>query len=95
MTIDSKGSGFIEVHGVIKSINDSQLLIDTINSVKYYGTIYLTIFDSFVITSSVIGYLIKLVEDDKIEVHLEIGNDTLYQLLNDLGLTQLFHVRLH
>jgi len=48
--------------------------------------------DSISITSSVIGYLNKLVNIDNIEVYLKIKEQELYELLRDLELDKVFHI---
>jgi len=43
--------------------------------------------------SAMIGYLMKLIEQDKISLTIYIGNERLSELLDDLGLTQAFNIK--
>ena len=45
-------------------------------------------------TSTVIGYLMKLVNIDKITISMIVGDQRLYQLLDELSLVKAFNVRL-
>jgi hypothetical protein len=44
-------------------------------------------------TSTVIGFLMKLVNVDQVRVSLVVGDQRLFQLLEDLSLVQTFNVR--
>ena len=44
-------------------------------------------------TSTVIGHLMKLVNIDKITVSMTVGDERLYQLLEELSLIHSFNVR--
>ena len=82
----------IEVEGVIKSISDSQMLIDAINQVSSSGSVILKIKDSFSIPSTVIGHLLKQ-SDAGVNITVEVSEEILYELLDDLGLASRFNVR--
>jgi len=82
----------IEVEGVIKSISDSQMLIDAINQVSSSGSLILKIKDSFSIPSTVIGHLLKQ-SDSAVNITVEVSEEILYELLDDLGLASRFNVR--
>jgi hypothetical protein len=82
----------IEVEGVIKSISDSQMLIDAINQVSSSGSLVLKIKDSFSIPSTVIGHLLKQ-SDMGVNISVEVSEEILYELLDDLGLASKFNVR--
>jgi hypothetical protein len=91
MEIKQAGS-IIEVDGVIKTINDSQMLVNAIKDASRSGSVIIKINDSFSIPSTVIGELLKL-KDSGIDVTLEVGDDILYELLDDLNLVSTFNVR--
>ena len=91
MEIKEAGS-IIEVDGVIKTINDSQMLVNAIKDASRSGSVIIKINDSFSIPSTVIGELLKL-KDSGIDVTLEVGDDILYELLDDLNLVSTFNVR--
>lgn len=84
----------IEVTGDIKSLQDYTEVKETISKMIFAGSksIQLNITNSASITSSVIGFLIKLINIDKIDLKVATGNSKLYKMLNDLNLTDLFKV---
>jgi len=84
----------VVVKGNVKSIsdfNDIKNAVDAITSTSKHVVIELV--DSISLTSSVIGYLSKLVNVDGVTVELYVGDKGLYDLLNDLGLISLFKVK--
>ena len=91
--MDIKQSGtLVEVNGVIKTINDSQLLVNAIKDASRSGSVLIRINDSFSIPSTVIGELLKI-KDGGIGVTLEVSDAILYELLDDLNLVSAFNVR--
>jgi hypothetical protein len=97
MQIECKGSNELIITGNIKSIEDGIEIKAAINALKEKGakSLLLKIVDSFSMTSTVIGFLMKLVNLDKITVSLLIGDQRLYQLLDELNLVQPFNARLN
>jgi len=91
MEIKQNGT-MIEVDGIIKTINDSQVLVDAIKNASRSGSVIIKINDSFSIPSTVIGELLKI-KDTGVNVNLEVGDDILYELLDDLNLVSTFNVR--
>ena len=89
-SIDNK----VIVEGNIKSMThyrDLKAVID--EKAAVYSKIVIELVDSISITSSVIGYLSKLVNVDGIGLELRVKDENLYNLLDELGLVQLFGVR--
>jgi 3-deoxy-D-manno-octulosonate 8-phosphate phosphatase KdsC-like HAD superfamily phosphatase len=79
------------IQGNIKSISDFQeikIAIDVLTS--KYDVIVINIKDSLSITSSVIGYLNKLILKDNINISMKIGNSQLLELIDDLNLKSVF-----
>lgn len=95
MQIESRGSNELIISGNIKSIEDSQEIKKAIELLQRSGAknVLLRIQDSFSMTSTVIGYLMKLVNIDKTPVSLVVGDTRLYQLLDELSLLQTLNVR--
>ena len=90
----STTSNIATIEGNIKSINDFQEIKAAIDAmITSQDTITITIADSLSITSSVIGYLNKLVLKDSINISMKVGNSQLLELLNDLNLTRVFNAR--
>jgi hypothetical protein len=93
MEISTSGST-VTISGNIKSVSDFQTIKSTMDSVVAdNSTIDLIIKDSISITSSVIGYLNKLILKDGIKLNTSVGNDDLISLLDDLNLSSVFNVR--
>ena len=90
----SSSANVVTITGNIKSVSDFQSIKSTIDSLKdSNSTITLDIRDSISITSSVIGYLNKLVLKDSIDLNMKIANEQLMHLLEDLNLTATFKAK--
>ena len=50
------------------------------------------ILDATSITSSVLGYFLKLIHKDKIELVIEVGDDRLFRLFQELSLAEAFRL---
>jgi len=87
-------SNTVTIAGNIKSISDFQAIKQGVDDVVVaHKSIHLNIVDSLSITSSVIGYLNKLVLKDNIDIHMNIGNEQLLHLLDDLNLVSIFKAK--
>lgn len=85
-------SNSITIVGNIKSVNDYQEIKTAVGSlVNDNKNINLIIKDSLSITSSVIGYLNKLVLKDGIKINMRVGDPQLMELLEDLNLKSVFN----
>ena len=83
----------LNIEGNIKSIEDfEQIKMALDGMVNVYDSIVINVKDSISITSSVIGYLMKLVNEGK-RIYLNVGTDDLYSLLNELNLINTFFVK--
>lgn len=84
-------SGSVTITGNIKTIADFQIIKQTVDGVvAVHKLITINIVDSLSITSSVIGYFNKLVLKDNVDLRLNIGNEELFNLLDDLNLVSTF-----
>jgi len=93
MEIRKQGSEVI-IEGNIKSIGDFQAIKKTLDEiVLHQKSLNIIVKDSISMSSSVIGYLTKLVYKENIVITLKIGNPELVILLDDLSLSELLHVR--
>lgn len=92
MEIRIVGSQELVVTGVIKTIDDSTQLRRDLQKLYEAGatSITLRIEDSFALPSAVIGYLMKLVNRDKVRLTLLAGDKRLYELLEELQLASVF-----
>lgn len=85
-------SNSITIVGNIKSVNDYQEIKTSVGSlVNDNKNINLIIKDSLSITSSVIGYLNKLVLKDGVKINMRVGDPQLMELLEDLNLKSVFN----
>jgi len=90
----SSSANIVTITGNIKSVSDFQDIKSTIDLLKdSTSTITLDIQNSISITSSVIGYLNKLVLKDSIDLNMKIGNEQLMHLLEDLNLIATFKAK--
>ncbi len=90
-----KLSQSIKIIGNIKGIMDLNQIKQTIESYRLSNGDKFTIeiIDSFAMPSAMIGYLLRLVEYDKIKLSLHIHDTRLYELLDDLSLTEVFNMQ--
>jgi len=84
----------ITINGNIKSVSNFQEIKSSLDSLTIQNkSIMINIKDSMSITSSVIGYFNKLVLKDKIDIQINVGNDQLFELLNELNLVSIFRAK--
>ncbi len=93
MEISTAGNT-VTIKGNIKTVSDYQEIKSTLDSmITTHKNITINIPDSISITSSVIGYFTKLVQKDKIDLSIKVGDSDLMELFEELGLVSLFKVR--
>ena len=90
------GTNELTISGNIKSIEDSTQIKEAVDALKRGGasSLILKVQDSFSMTSTVIGFLMKQVNIDKMSITMIVGDPRLYQLLEELSLVQPFNIRL-
>jgi len=92
MDIKTVGNSVI-ITGNIKTIGDYQAIKNILeNLAENSKNITIDIKDSISITSSVIGYLTKLVQKDKVNIQIRVGDANLYDLFDEINLVQLFKI---
>ncbi|NPA11567.1 MAG: hypothetical protein GXO62_04920 [Epsilonproteobacteria bacterium] len=78
------------IHGPIQTISHGE---EIINALKESGNnIFIDVMDSYVIPSSVLSYLFKLIDDGK-NVNLRVKHDQLFELLSDLNAKKHFNLQ--
>lgn len=94
MEIKATGKNVIEIKGNIKSLDDYNEIKRHTQTMIAHGEhhIVLNVVDSLSMVSSVIGYLIKLINIDGIHVSVNVSDERLYKLLEQLSLLDLFNV---
>jgi hypothetical protein len=95
MDLKVTGPAEVTIGGDMKSMEDYQEIKNVIRGMIEKGNrgITLKMPDSITMTSSVIGYLLKLVRGDGIEVKVEVKEE-LYDTLKSLKLIEAFKVTL-
>lgn len=95
MEIKTAGNQEVVISGIVKTIDDSTSLRNTIQNMYEGGASAITLRfeDSFALPSAVIGYLMKLVNRDHVKLTLFAGDQRLVELLEELQLTATFGVR--
>lgn len=86
----------IHIDDNIKSLGDNDAIKYAIENAWHDDSdkqIDIIIKDSFIITSSVIGFLIKFIKKDKMKISLKIYNSELYEMLDDMSLIQALNVK--
>ena len=87
----SVSANSVVITGNIKTVNDYRQIKESLdNLTQNHKHIIITIQDSISITSSVIGYLNKLVLKDNIDIEIKVGDAQLMELFEDLNLVSLF-----
>lgn len=94
MEIQRNGSEII-ISGNIKNTADYQNIKDNINTLVKSGvkSVVVKTPESFSMTSSVIGFFIKVIFQDKVAIHVYVKDERLYSLLEDLNLIETFKVQ--
>ena len=96
VTKQNGGAVDVIVSGTIKTIIDGQTIKDAVKRLFEQDTqkvVNLHIKDSFIITSSVIGFLIKLIKVDKMALYVHVKSTELYSMLEDMNLIDSMNIR--
>lgn len=95
MEVKASGNSEITVAGNIKTMGDYQEIKRVVQEQIDGGGSSLTVKipDSFSITSSVIGYFLKVINKDNVSLSLHIKDERLYKILKDLNLIDIFNVK--
>jgi hypothetical protein len=94
--INNSSSSIINIEENIKSLSDNddiKMAIENAWNSNSDNPIEIHIKDSFIVTSSVIGFLIKFIKKDKIPITLYITNDELYEIMDDMNLIQALNIK--
>jgi len=83
----------IKIEGVIKSVSDSQAIKDALNSCGNIKYVNIDIIDSFSITSSVIGFLLKKKQGDNVSLTIKVNDARIYELFQSLNLVEVLNVK--
>ena len=93
MTLDIKNNNII-VNGNLTEDKDFNAIKTAIESVtEHHNSLILKFYDTLVINSSLIGYLVNTVNKKAIKVHIQTANDTLYELIDYLGMNEMFNLQ--
>jgi len=94
MELSANGST-VTIEGNIKTIGDYNTIRSAVQGIVDGGStsVTLQIPNSISLTSSIIGYLLKLAKKDGINVVAKIGDSRLHELLEELNLIEAFNVQ--
>ncbi len=94
MEIKKIGNNELVLSGNIKSISDYQSIKQTMTDMVSAGVdrIIIRTPESFSITSSVIGFFMKVIFQDHVKITLYVSDPRLYSILEDLQLIETFNV---
>ena len=87
-----KNGNIIEVDGVIKTMNDVSKLNEVLDEFNEGGSVIFKIKNSFAMPSALIGNFLKKTQEGVV-ITLEVGNNILYEVLDDLNLVNKLNVR--
>ena len=95
MKIDTSLHGSLltlTIHGHITGTTEVEEIKAVLSAHKSLDKIELNLLDAFVMPSALIGHLVKLSQRDNKDISIKANNDTLVDLLNNLGLNQMFKI---
>lgn len=93
---DNGGQVNINISGVVSTIEETMQAKNAISEVysKNNDAVIRVIFEnSYVITSSLIGFLIKLIRGDKADITIIAKDTQLYNLISRLNLQDILNVK--
>jgi len=95
MEVSATGTAEVTVLGHIKSIEDYQKIKDTVKGIVNSGnkSIVVKLPDSISMTSSVIGFFLKLINADHVKITMLVKDDRLYGILDAMKLITVFDVQ--
>lgn len=95
MNIERNNHKEVVITGNIKTIDDSIQIKKFVSELVASGNhaVHLNIKDSLSMSSTVIGFLMTLVHNEKVQLSITVGDNRLYTLLDELDLVQEFKVR--
>jgi|SRR5208283_592508 len=95
MEVKVIGTTEVTVLGHIKSIEDHQKIKDTVSGLVSNGnkSIVVNIQDSMSITSSVIGFFLKLINVDQVKITLLVKDARLFNTLSAMKLIAVLNVQ--
>lgn len=94
-SVKANGTSEVVVDGLIKGQEDYNEIKRVIQGMVDNGinALNIRINESNSISSSVIGYFMKVVNKDQINIQIDVKDDRLYKIFNDLNLISVFNVK--
>lgn len=89
------GDAEVTISGNIKTIEDYQAIKEAVKTLVQKGknNITVKVVDSISMTSSVIGFFLKLVCGENVKITMYVKDKRLYALLDTLNLLSVFDVK--
>lgn len=94
-SVRANGTSEVVVEGLIKGQEDYNEIKRVVQGMVEAGVNALSvkINESNSISSSVIGYFMKVVNKDEVSIQIDVKDDRLYKIFNDLNLISVFNVK--
>jgi hypothetical protein len=93
MTISSEQNS-ITISGNIKSVAHYHTIVEEISNIKEeFKELQIYLLDSISITSSIIGYFCKLVQQENISMNVYVKDEALYALMHELNLVTILNIQ--
>lgn len=94
-TVKVNGKNSVTVDGIIKNQEDYNEIKTKLQELVDGGSreIIIDITESSSISSSVIGYLMKIVNKDDVKLSVKVRDAKLYKIMSDLSLVDKFGVQ--
>ncbi len=94
-TVKVNGRNSVTVDGIIKNQEDYNEIKTKLQELVDGGSreIIIDITESSSISSSVIGYLMKIVNKDDVKLSIKVRDAKLYKIMSDLSLVDKFGVQ--
>lgn len=81
------------IYGIIKPMTDAEAFMRALGGCRSGEEVVVNIHESYSLGSSLIGYLIKLSTQDKVNLTLNIKDDDLLSTLGELQLNSVLHFK--
>ena len=82
-----------DIYGLIRPMTDAKHFIDALSICKSGDRAIINIHESYSLGSSLIGYLIKMANNNSVNITLNINNEDLLKTLEELRLQDIFKIQ--
>lgn len=82
----------VKIEGLVRGTEEVSRIKSEFSNFSENEVVELHFIDSYIIPSSLIGFLLKVIHEDRIKLKVIIEKQELYELLRRLNLTQSLNV---